>query len=74
MNDDILEGKWMQVKGQVRNWWGTLTDDDVKRLTGKTEQLAGVLQERYGWTRERANDEIHRRLHEMDRAATSERR
>jgi uncharacterized protein YjbJ (UPF0337 family) len=70
MNDDILEGKWKQAKGQVRNWWGKLTDDDVDRLTGKTEQLVGKLQERYGWTKERANDEINRRLREMDTDTT----
>jgi uncharacterized protein YjbJ (UPF0337 family) len=70
MNDDILEGKWKQAKGQVRNWWGKLTDDDVDRLTGKTEQLVGKLQERYGWTKERANDEINRRLREMDADTT----
>jgi len=71
MNDDILEGKWKQAKGQVRNWWGKLTDDDVNRLTGKQEQLAGVLQERYGWTRDRANEEIRRRLGEMDTQRTT---
>ena len=47
-----------------------ITDDDVDRMTGKTEELAGKLQERYGWTRERANDEINRRLSEMDRETT----
>ena len=66
MNDDILAGKWKQVKGNVRQWWGKLTDDDVNRMTGKTDELAGKLQERYGWTRERANEEINRRLREMD--------
>ena len=67
MNEDILAGKWKQARGHVRDWWGKLTDDDVARLTGKTDQLAGVLQERYGWSRERANDEINRRLREMDK-------
>ena len=66
MNDDILAGKWKQAKGNVRQWWGKLTDDDVNRMTGKTDELAGKLQERYGWTRERANEEINRRLREMD--------
>jgi uncharacterized protein YjbJ (UPF0337 family) len=66
MNDDVLAGKWKQVKGNARQWWGKLTDDDINRMTGKMEELAGKLQERYGWSRERANDEINRRLREMD--------
>jgi uncharacterized protein YjbJ (UPF0337 family) len=70
MNDDILAGKWKQVKGNVRQWWGQLTDDDVNQMTGKTEELAGKLQERYGWTRERANAEIKHRLAEMDTETT----
>jgi uncharacterized protein YjbJ (UPF0337 family) len=66
MNDDVLAGKWKQVKGNARQWWGKLTDDDVDKMSGKMEELAGKLQERYGWSRERANDEINRRLRELD--------
>jgi len=69
MNEDILAGKWKQVKGNARNWWGKLTDDDLDRMTGKTEELAGKLQERYGWSRERSYDEINRRLRELDAQA-----
>ena len=66
MNDDILFGKWKQVKGNVRQWWGKLTDDDIDRMTGKSEELAGKLQERYGWSRDQAFNEINRRLREYD--------
>ena len=70
MNDDILSGKWKQANGHVRNWWGKLTDDDVDKLTGKSEELAGKLQERYGWNRERAYEEIKQRLHDLDTETT----
>ena len=66
MNDDILEGQWKQVKGNIRNWWGKLTDDDVDRIAGKSEKLVGLLQERYGWTKERANEEFTTRLAEYE--------
>jgi len=66
MNDDILEGKWKQVKGNVRNWWGKLTDDDVDRIAGKSEKMVGLLQERYGWTKDRANEELTTRLAQYD--------
>jgi uncharacterized protein YjbJ (UPF0337 family) len=62
MNEDVLNGQWKQAKGHVREWWGKVTDDDVDRINGKTEQLVGVLQERYGWTRERARQEMDKRL------------
>jgi uncharacterized protein YjbJ (UPF0337 family) len=67
MNRDILEGNWKQMRGQVKEWWGELTDDDLDRIDGKKDQLIGRLQERYGYTRERAEEEVNRRLSESDR-------
>lgn len=56
---DILFGKWHELKGQVRQQWGKLTDDDVLQLSGKTEELAGVLQQRYGYGKAQAETEIN---------------
>ena len=58
-NKDILTGKWHELKGQVKQQWGKLTDDDVTRLSGKTEELVGVLQQRYGYGKAQAEMEIH---------------
>ncbi len=60
---DILMGKWHELKGQVRNQWGKITDDDLTRLSGKAEELAGVLQQRYGYSRAQAEKEIDSWLH-----------
>lgn len=56
---DVLYGKWHEVKGKVRQQWGKLTDDDFTRLSGKTEELAGVLQQRYGYGKAQAENEIN---------------
>jgi len=58
MNKDILKGKWLQVKGDVRSWWGKMTDDDVDQIQGDAEKFIGRLQERYGYGREQAEKEI----------------
>ena len=68
MNEDVLEGQWKQVKGHVHEWWGKVTDDDVDRVNGKSEHLVGVLQERYGWTREHARQELDARLASLKEA------
>jgi uncharacterized protein YjbJ (UPF0337 family) len=60
--DDILAGNWKQLKGQLKIWWGDLTDDDIARIDGKRDKLVGVLQERYGYAKDRAEDEVTRRL------------
>ncbi|MFN7940247.1 MAG: CsbD family protein [Thermoanaerobaculia bacterium] len=54
MNRDVLAGKWHQLKGEIQRTWGELTDDDFDRAAGSAENLAGVLRERYGWSREEA--------------------
>jgi uncharacterized protein YjbJ (UPF0337 family) len=58
MNWDQIQGNWMQFKGKVRQKWGQLTDDDLDRIEGRQEELAGLIQERYGKTREEAQREI----------------
>lgn len=59
MNSDILKGKWNQLKGNVKQQWGNLTDNDVARIEGNYDEFVGVLQERYGYTRERAEREVN---------------
>jgi uncharacterized protein YjbJ (UPF0337 family) len=62
MNKDVFEGKWKQVRGEAKAWWGKLSDDDLDRAAGKFDVLAGILQEKYGYSRERAADEIDKRV------------
>ena len=62
MNKDIYEGKWKEMRGQVKEWWGKITDDDLERVGGKYDQLVGVIQEKYGYTRERVENEFNDRL------------
>ncbi len=54
MNWDQIEGKWKQMKGEVKQKWGKLTDDDLDVIAGKREKLVGRLQERYGMARNEA--------------------
>jgi uncharacterized protein YjbJ (UPF0337 family) len=66
MNKDIFEGKWKELRGQVKEWWGELTDDDLEQVGGKADQLIGLLQQKYGYTREQAEKEFDRRLKEAE--------
>ncbi len=58
MNQDQLEGKWDQLKGNVREHFGELTDDDVEQVKGNRENLVGKLKERYGDTKEAAEKKV----------------
>ena len=55
---DILEGKWKQLKGNARQQWGKLTNDELDQISGKREELVGLVQEKYGYVRTRAEQEV----------------
>lgn len=57
MNRDIAEGKWKQIKGEVQKQWGKLTDDELDQIAGEREKFTGVMQERYGKTKDEAEKE-----------------
>lgn len=62
MNQDIFEGKWKEMRGQVKEWWGELTDDDLDRADGKKDQFVGLLQKKYGYSKEHAQQEFNQRI------------
>ena len=66
MNTNILEGKWLQLRGAVREKWGQLTDDELDQIAGKRDKLAGVLQERYGYAENEAEQQIDDFLENLD--------
>ena len=57
MNSDVIKGKWKQLKGEVREGWGELTDEDVDEIAGRKEHFVGKVQERYGMKKEDAEKE-----------------
>ncbi|MBS7699920.1 MULTISPECIES: CsbD family protein [unclassified Chelatococcus] len=58
MDWNRVEGNWKQVKGQVKEQWGKLTDDDLDVIAGKRDQLEGKIQERYGIEKDKAKSDI----------------
>lgn len=58
MNKDIVQGHWKEIKGKIKQQWGNLTDDDVSRLRGTREELRGLIQQKYGYEKDRVEKEI----------------
>jgi uncharacterized protein YjbJ (UPF0337 family) len=67
-NQDILQGQWPVLKAQAKLRWGNLTDDDVRRLSGKLEELVSILRRRYGYGKVQAEIEINQWVCEHDTA------
>jgi uncharacterized protein YjbJ (UPF0337 family) len=74
MNWDQVQGKWKQYKGKAKEKWGQLTDDDLDTIDGRSQQLVGKLQERYGIAKEAAEKQANEFLGSLDTETTAERR
>jgi uncharacterized protein YjbJ (UPF0337 family) len=62
MNKDQAAGTWDQVKGRAKKAWGELTDDDFTKAEGSVDKLYGVIQKRFGDTKEAIKtklDQLH---------------
>ena len=68
MNQDIFEGKVKEMRGQMKEWWGKLTDDELEQAGGNAEQIVGLLQQKYGYTREAAEEEFNKRIKDVKEA------
>jgi uncharacterized protein YjbJ (UPF0337 family) len=58
MNKDIIKGKWHEIKGKLKQKWGDLTDDEITQMQGSYEELAGILQKKYGYQKHEVQKEI----------------
>jgi uncharacterized protein YjbJ (UPF0337 family) len=66
MNWDTVKGDWTHFKGQIKEAWGKLTDDDLDVVAGKRDQLIGLIQKTYGVARE----EAERQVQQFERSTT----
>jgi uncharacterized protein YjbJ (UPF0337 family) len=64
---DPLAGHWEDLRHQLRSWWDRLTEADLAQIGGQRDRLISLLQQRYGYTRERAQQEVDQRLQEYGR-------
>ena len=65
MNEDTFKGQWKQIRGKAKEWGGKLTDDDLDKIDGRFDQMIGKLQEKYGYSEPKAEEEIRRFFDEM---------
>lgn len=60
MNTDVLQGNLKELKGELKQTWSKLTDDDINYIDGGVDQFIGKVQKTYGFTKERAIEEFDR--------------
>ncbi|OJU73851.1 MAG: CsbD family protein [Bacteroidetes bacterium 47-18] len=58
--NDKIKGNWNIIKGNLKQKWADLTDDDLLYEEGKEEELLGRVQKKTGETKENINEFIDR--------------
>ena len=58
MNKDTFKGEWNQLKGDIKQQWAELTDDDLTHAEGSFDKLVGKIQERYRHTKEKVEEQV----------------
>ena len=59
MNWDQIEGQWKNFQGEIRQKWSKITDSDFDNIGGKKDRFVGMLQEKYGETKEKIGEDIN---------------
>jgi uncharacterized protein YjbJ (UPF0337 family) len=60
MNNDRIEGNWKELKGQIKEQYGKLTDQEITEAEGNAQKLAGNLQAKYGYAKDEAQKKANK--------------
>ena len=58
MNQDIMNGKWKEIKGEIRKMWGNVTGDELEQVKGDMTSISGLIQQRYGHKKEEVSEKL----------------
>lgn len=73
LNEQQIKGKWKEIKGGVQNLWGMITDEDLEKFKGNLYGLSGVIQEKYGETKEVIRSKLDKLMSSFDNATDKKR-
>jgi uncharacterized protein YjbJ (UPF0337 family) len=65
MNRIQIKGYWKEIKGKVKEIWGKMTGNKCTIASGKGEQVVGFLQQKFGYTKEKAEKKADEFAHKL---------
>lgn len=66
MNNDTIQGKWTEFKGEIQNLWGRSTHDDLDRTEGNVEAIGGLIQQHYGQSKDDVSQKLNDVFHSVE--------
>jgi uncharacterized protein YjbJ (UPF0337 family) len=64
MNSDMATARWNELRGDVQQKWGRLSNADLDQVQGQFDELVGLVQDRYGYSSQKAQREVNRFLNQ----------
>lgn len=58
-NENVIKGKWREIKGDIQRAWGKLTDDELEKTKGDMTAVGGLIQKKYGETQDSYNKKLN---------------
>lgn len=59
MNQDVIQGKWTEIKGEIRKAWGNLSGDELEQTKGNLDSISGIIQQKYGQRKEDVSEKLN---------------
>ena len=67
MDIDTIRDQWQEIRGLAKRWWGSLSDADLDGIDGNIDRLIGKIEERYGFSKDRATQDVYVHLKDLER-------
>jgi uncharacterized protein YjbJ (UPF0337 family) len=66
LNEEQFKGRWKEIKGGIRNLWGKITDDELEQTKGDLTEITGLVEQRYGETKEEIKEKYEQLMDSFD--------
>lgn len=66
LNENIIRGKWNELKGQLKKTWGNLTNDEIDQAQGDLNKFYGSVQQKYGQSQEEVRHKLNSLVYPED--------
>lgn len=64
--------KWKEIKSGVRTLWGNVTDEELEATKGNLAQISGIVQQKYGETKEMIQEKMDSLMASFDNETDKE--
>lgn len=59
MNEQLIKGKWKEIKGEIQKTWGKITGDEIEQTQGNIKSISGLIQQKYGLAKDEASQKLN---------------